>query len=252
MLCLVAEDLHSKEGAQTAKARGKEKESLFGDPPFSFLGLGFVCSVQYERDDGHYCVKYKKNFHGYIIIVEMKITKRPYNVFSKTVLAVLCMTAFILMPGCSILEDDDPSGRSSGVKASASDHGTSDESETEATLGENDTGYERICKAYIYSAWYDVEKDNPVDYTSIDSNDAYALKCVFYFNEPVTGAFRAVLKKDGKQLAVKDFRISEKVVSEIEFSAGLEGIGTFEKGAYTVSLETEDKSVAVSDVMRVN
>ena len=182
----------------------------------------------------------------------MKITKRPYNDFSKRVLAVLCLTAFVLMPGCSILEDDDPSDRSSGTSASVSDYGSSNESETEMTLAENDTGYERISKAYIYSAWYDVEKDNPVDYTSIDSNDAYALKCVFYFNEPVTGAFRAVLKKDGKQLAVKDIRISEKVVCEIDFSAGLEGIGAFEPGAYTVSLETEGKTVAVSDVMRVN
>ena len=65
---------------------------------------------------------------------------------------------------------------------------------------------------------------------------------MFYFNEPVTGTFRAVLKKDGKQLAVKDIRISEKVVCEIDFSAGLEGIGTFESGAYTVSLETEGKT----------
>jgi len=249
----VPEDLHSEESTQTAEACGKEQECLFGDPPFAFLGLGFVGTVQYESDDSHYCVKYKKNFHGYIIIVEMKITKRPDIVFSKIIIAVLCLAALVLMPGCSILEDDDPSDPSSGTKISDSDHSnSSEESETKMTLGENDTGYDGIAKAYIYSAWYDVEKDNPVDYTSIDSNDAYALKCVFYFNVPVTGGFRAVLKKDGKQLAVKEIRITDKVVCEVDFSAGLEGIGTFEAGSYTVSLETEGKSIALSDVMRVN
>ena len=115
-----------------------------------------------------------------------------------------------------------------------------------------DSGFETISKSYVYSAWYDVEKDNPVDYTSIDSNDAYALKCVFYFNRPVNGNFRAILNKDGKQISVKNIRLDGKVVCECDFSAGLEGRGTFEAGTYTVSLETEDKNIAISGDMRVN
>ena len=184
----------------------------------------------------------------------MKITKIQRNAFSKAVAAVLCLAVTVLMPGCSLLDDDDYTDPSSdtGMPVTVSGPSSVEESGTETTLGENDSGYDRVSKAYIYAAWYDVEKDNPVDYTSIDSNDAYALKCVFYFNEPVTGSFRAVLKKDGRQVASKDIRINEKVVCECDFSAGLEGIGAFEAGIYAVSLETEGKSVAVSDVMRVN
>ena len=51
---------------------------------------------------------------------------------------------------------------------------------------------------------------------------------------------------------IDKFRLDGKVVCECDFSAGLEGRGTFEAGTYTVSLETEDKNIAISGDMRVN
>ena len=184
----------------------------------------------------------------------MKITNRPYNVFSKTAAAVLCMAALLMMPSCSILEDEsDPTGpKNASESVTGYAPSAPEESDLTPSTEADDSGFERIDKAYVYSAWYDVEKDNPVDYTSIDANDAYALKCVFYFNEPVTGSFRAVLKRNGLQVSVKNIRIKDKVVCECDFSAGLEGRGTFEAGTYNVALETEGKSVAVSGDMRVN
>ena len=251
MFGLVPEDLHSEKSSKTAEKCRKQQESLFGDPPFALFGFGFVGSVKHESDKGHNRVKYKKNFHSYIIIVEMKNSNRHYNHFFKHAAAVLCVAAMMLMPACSIFDDEDITGEPSESVTGFAPPAT-EESSTESSLPEDDTGFDRISKAYVYSAWYDVEKDNPVDYTSIDSNDAYALKCVFYFSEPVTGSFRVILKKDGKQVAVKDIRIKEKVVCECDFSAGLEGIGTFETGIYNVALETEGMSVAVSGDMRIN
>lgn len=248
------EYLHSEKSTKAAETGCKQQKGLLGDPPFAFLGLGFVDPVKHEGDKAHNCVKNKKNSHAYIIIVEMRISNRAIKVFSRCAAAVLCLAVLSVHPGCSILDDTEYTDEQGSVSSSVTDYSSSvsDVGTSESYYTENDTGYERVSRAYVYSAWYDVEKDNPVDYTSIDSNDAYALKCVFYFNEPVTGTFRVVLKKDGRQLAVKDIRISDKVVCECDFSAGLEGIGTFEAGVYTVSLETEGNSIAVSGEMRVN
>lgn len=185
----------------------------------------------------------------------MKFSKAVSGLFSRITVSALCLTVLFILPSCSELLDDEDyyeSGSSSvsiqndkPSSSSADVHG-----KTYAT--EPDSGFERISKAYIYSAWYDIEKDNPVDYSSIDSNDAYAMKCVFYFNEPVSGTFRAVLKRDGEQVSVKQIRLDGKVIAECDFSAGLEGLGSFRPGSYKVYLETENKNVAVSDEMRVN
>jgi hypothetical protein len=182
----------------------------------------------------------------------MRISNRAKHVFSMAA-ASLCMAALIMLPACSIFDDEeDPEQSGSSYESSfSSDSSSSEDSAVSSPTGP-DSGFETISKAYVYSAWYDVEKDNPVDYTSIDSNDAYALKCVFYFDRPVSGSFRAILNKDGKQVSVKNIRLDGKVVCECDFSAGLEGRGTFEAGNYTVSLETEGKNIAVSGDMRVN
>ena len=246
------EQLHSEKSSQSAETRGKQKEGLFGDPPFAFFGLRFVDPVQYESDNSHNGIKYKKNSHGYIIIVEMRISNRHYQAFFKKAFAAVLMASLLLMPGCSIFDDDETSETSSDNSGQSTDYQVTQESGTESAATEPGSGFDVISKAYVYNAWYDVEKDNPVDYTSIDSNDAYALKCVFYFNVPVTGNFRAVLRKDGNQVAVKDIRIKDKVVCECDFSAGLEGKGTFDPGTYTVALENESKIVALSGDMRVN
>lgn len=183
----------------------------------------------------------------------MRISNRAKHVFSIAA-ASLLMAAVVMLPACSIFDDDeDPEQSVSSYESSfSSDFSSSSEDSAVSSPTSPDSGFETISKSYVYSAWYDVEKDNPVDYTSIDSNDAYALKCVFYFNRPVNGNFRAILNKDGKQISVKNIRLDGKVVCECDFSAGLEGRGTFEAGTYTVSLETEDKNIAISGDMRVN
>jgi hypothetical protein len=183
----------------------------------------------------------------------MRFSNRAKNVFSIAA-ASLFTAALVMLPACSIFDDEDvPDQSGSSYESSvSSDSLPSDDESVVSSRTEPDSGYETVSKSYVYNAWYDVEKDNPVDYTSIDSNDAYALKCVFYFDKPVNGSFRAILNKDGKQVSVKNIRLDGKVVCECDFSAGLEGRGTFETGTYTVSLETEGRNVAVSGDMRVN
>ena len=254
MFGLVTEHLHSQERAQAAEACGKEEESLFGYPPFTLSGLGFIGSVKGKGDDGHYCVKHKKNSHTYIIIVEMRFSNRSYSDISKAAAAVLCLAVLLAQSGCNSLAGGSSGGNSSGSGESVTGSAPQDTgiSVSVSEQTESDVVYENAKKAYVYNVWYDIEKDNPVDYDSIDSNDAYALKCVFYFNKPVSGDFRAVLNRDGKPVAETDIRIDGKVVCECDFSAGLEGVGTFEAGVYCVSLETGGKTVAVSVEMRVS
>lgn len=183
----------------------------------------------------------------------MIISNKADHVFFRKAAAVLCMAAMLMLPACSILDDDETEQTGSSYESYVStDSQSSSEDSRVSAQTEPDSGFETISKSYVYSAWYDVEKDNPVDYISIDSNDAYALKCVFYFDKPVNGSFQAILNKDGRQVSVKSIRLDGKVVCECDFSAGLEGRGTFEAGTYTVSLETEGRNVAVSGDMRVN
>lgn len=183
----------------------------------------------------------------------MRISNMTKHVFLLAA-ASLCMAALIMLPSCSIFDDEENTEQSgSSYESSVSiDFSSSAEDSAVSSPTSPDSGFETVSKSYVYSAWYDVEKDNPVDYSSIDSNDAYALKCVFYFNQPVNGSFRAILNKDGKQISAKNIRLDGKVVCECDFSAGLEGRGTFEAGTYTVSLETEGRNIAVSGDMRVN
>ncbi len=183
----------------------------------------------------------------------MRFSNGFKRIFPRAAACAVCLAVLIIQPSCSGLLDDEEtydgsSNESSSVIVSTETH----ESGKGRAETEPDSGFDRISKAYIHNAWYDVEKDNPVDYNSIDSNDAYALKCVFYFNEPVSGNFKAILKRDGQQVAVKDIRIDGIVIVECDFSAGLEGYGNFGPGSYCVELETEGKSVAVSGEMRVN
>ena len=115
----------------------------------------------------------------------MRISNRAKHVFSIAA-ASLLMAAVVMLPACSIFDDEeDPEQSGSSYESSfSSDFSSSSEDSAVSSPTSPDSGFETISKSYVYSAWYDVEKDNPVDYTSIDSNDAYALKCVFYFNEP--------------------------------------------------------------------
>lgn len=252
MLCLVPEELHSEKGSKAAETHGKQKQGLLGDPPASSFRLRFICSVEYKSYDGHYCVKHKKYFHVYIIIDAMSFSNGITKAFNRAAVLTLCLAVCVFAVSCSDLSDYEED-ESTGTTASYSGEAlpSSDTGGEETYPDESGSGYNLISKAYIYSAWYDIEKDNPANYSSIDTNDAYALKCVFYFNEPVTGSLRAVLLKNGGELASKQIKLAGKVIAECDFSAGLAGMGTFEPGSYTIRIESEGKSVAVSGEMRV-
>ena len=177
----------------------------------------------------------------------MRFSKKITNAVYKVSVMALCLAISGALSSCSeLFEDDDPSESSSYESDASSVMSSETTTETEPGMS-----FDRISKAYIYSAWYDVEKDNPAEYDKIDTADAYALKCVFYFNEPVTGTFTAVLKKDGQKLLEKKIRVEGKVIAECDFSAGLEGLSTFSEGTYNVYLETDGSNVAVSSDMRV-
>lgn len=118
---------------------------------------------------------------------------------------------------------------------------------TETTVPDLDY-IKSIC---VYSVWYDAVIDNPAEYDSISSDDAFALKGVFYFNTPLTASFKARLYKDGAVLLVRDVNLRDNVTAEADFSAGLEGLGTFESGEYYIELVFDGKPVAVTSTMRV-
>ena len=103
----------------------------------------------------------------------------------------------------------------------------------------------------VHSVWYDVVSGNPADYDSISSEKAFALKGVFYFSEPLTAVFEARLCKDGETILKREVKIDRDVTCGCDFSAGLEGLGTFDAGSYTVVLLYDGIEVAKTDVMRV-
>ena len=108
-----------------------------------------------------------------------------------------------------------------------------------------------VSGAYLTSTWYDVIDDNPVDYDSVNTEDAFALKGVFYFNTPITGVFEAYLYKDDSVLMTRNVNMKNNVTAEADFSAGLEGLGTFEPGEYYVELYFDGELIASTSVMRV-
>lgn len=184
----------------------------------------------------------------------MSFSNAVTGVFFKMAVFALCLTVPVFIPSCSILDDiDDPSGEitydESGTSSTVSSP-TESEGAFPSSTG-IEMGYDKVSKAYVYSAWYDVEKDNPANYNAMDSDDAYALKCVFYFSEPISATFRVILKNEDEQVVVKTLRLNEKVIAECDFSAGLEGMDSFKPGVYKVYIETEGKNVAVSSEMRV-
>lgn len=106
--------------------------------------------------------------------------------------------------------------------------------------------------AYLASTWYDVVDDNPVDYDSINTEDAFALKGVFYFNTPITCVFEAYLYKEDSLLMTRYVNMNNNVTAEADFSAGLEGLGTFEPGEYYIELYLDGECIADTTVMRVS
>ena len=104
---------------------------------------------------------------------------------------------------------------------------------------------------YLTSTWYDVVDDNPIDHDYVNSEDAFALKGVFYFSTPLNCVFEAYLYKDDEVLLTRDLKLNDKVVAEADFSAGLEGLGTFEPGKYYIQLFLDGEYVASTTTMTV-
>lgn len=130
---------------------------------------------------------------------------------------------------------------------------TPSETETETTGTTEPTvpDIDSLKELYVYSVWYDAILDNPADYESIDSDDAFALKGVFYFSSPLSIDLEAKLYKDGKVLLKRKLKLRENVTAEADFSAGLEGLGKFDSGEYYIELIYDGQVVGTTPNMRV-
>lgn len=186
-------------------------------------------------------------------------TRIAAGLLSLSVLASFC--------SCSILGDlrDDTDGSRTFSSERFKPEGNSQET-TESTYEtmeptgtyitettepvELDFGF--VSGAYLTSSWYDIIDDNPISNDSVNSEDAFALKAVFYFNTPITGVFEAHLNKDDSVLLTRNVNMRNNVTAEADFSAGLEGLGTFEPGDYFIELYFDGELVASSTVMRVS
>lgn len=103
----------------------------------------------------------------------------------------------------------------------------------------------------IYTVWYDATEDNPMTGTYVEKDNAFAIKGVFYFSTPLTTTFEAKLYQDGELILTKEIVLNNNITAEADFSAGLEGWGTFDAGSYTIELFFEGDSVAITDSLYV-
>lgn len=122
---------------------------------------------------------------------------------------------------------------------------------TSPTYETYDLSADYLSNICVYSVWYDAVDDNPLDSNYVDSEDAFALKGVFYFSSPLYATFEARLYKDGELLLTRDVTLVNEVTAECDFSAGLEGLGTFESGSYMIELLYEGESISVTDSLEV-
>lgn len=182
------------------------------------------------------------------------------HVLRGVALTALSLSFLILMTSCSSLIKLYQSLESNSTRVTESDEPDPDYSyETLAPTGSYtseteddrklDAGY--IKSLVVYSVWYDVTTGNPAKYDSIKSEKAFALKGVFYFSSPVTAEFEAKLLNGNETVLKKTFKVNKDVTCNADFSAGLEGLGTFEPGKYTVVLLFDGEEVAKTDVLRV-
>jgi len=122
---------------------------------------------------------------------------------------------------------------------------------TSPTYESYDLSADYLSHICVYSVWYDAVDDNPMDSRYIDSEDAFALKGVFYFSSPLFATFEARLYKDGELLMTREITLVNEVTAECDFSAGLEGLGTFESGTYMIELLYEGESISITDSIEV-
>ena len=111
-----------------------------------------------------------------------------------------------------------------------------------------------VLNAYIYSVWLDVEMEFPLteEDLMVESAKSYAVLCAFYFNTPINGTFTGVLLDgDGNTVMTGEFHITNEVLVECDFSAGLAGFVRFDPGKYHVELYYEDNLVATSEEITI-
>ena len=192
------------------------------------------------------------------------MTNRKASIGIKTAAVILSLFVVATFCSCSIFNNRHGNGSrtysSEKSKPEGNETGTSETTyETMQPTGtyiiettepvEVDVEYVR--DAYLISTWYDVVDDNPVDYENINSEDAFALKGVFYFNTPITCVFEAYLYKEDTVIMTRNVVMNNNVTAEADFSAGLEGLGTFEPGEYYIELYLNGESIADTTVMKV-
>ena len=194
------------------------------------------------------------------------MANRKASIGTRIAAGLLSLSVLASFCSCSILGDlrDDTDGSRTYSSESSKPEGNPQETSestyetmeptgtyiTESTEPvELDIGF--VSGAYLTSTWYDVIDDNPVDYDSVNTEDAFALKAVFYFNTPMTGVFEAYLYKDDSVLMTRNVNMKNNVTAEADFSAGLEGLGTFEPGEYYIELYFDGELIASTSVMRV-
>ena len=152
--------------------------------------------------------------------------------------------------GTAPVETSETTGTTETTETTESSQ-TSESSVISETTVESRLTFDDVRGAFVYSVWYDAVDSNPADYDEIYSDDAFALKGVFYFNKPLTTVFEAVLYRDDEVVMSREVKLKDNVTAEADFSAGLAGMGTFAPGAYYVELLYEGSKIAVTPYMRV-
>lgn len=185
------------------------------------------------------------------------------QLIARDLTAAILSLSFLVVSSCSLMEPTG-SGRVYSTDDSKREEGAAPQDtsayetfvptgtyaqETEETT---ELSLSDIMGAYLCSTWYDAVEDNPTDISSISSDSVFALKGVFYFNRPLTVTFKAKLLKDGEEFLTKEVRLKNNVTAEADFSAGLEGLGTFGPGVYQVELLFDDSIVGITSKLRVN
>ena len=186
--------------------------------------------------------------------------KRPGKLIRSVMAAVLSLSVLLATASCSSIVKEVLEAYNSVEEESTDDTDVPEDtyeslpptgSYTSGTAETIELDLSYVKEHYIYSVWYDATLDNPADYDSIASEKAFALKGVFYFSVPLTTVFEARILKGSEVVLTRNVNMYDNVTAEADFSAGLEGLGTFEPGDYTVELYFNGELVAKTDIMRV-
>ena len=187
------------------------------------------------------------------------VNRRIQNVLMRVMAAVLSLSLLFGITSCDALMEEMLEAYESATGETSEESGQEETYESLEPTGSYTSSvketkaldYDFIKSVYVYSVWYDVSTDNPADYDAVLTENAFALKGVFYFSEPLTTTFEAKLYRGDEVVLTKNVNMYDNVTCEADFSAGLEGLGTFIPGQYSVELLFEGKTVAKTDVMKV-